>query len=66
MTIGEDGIKLPDGEELVVIDREDSLGTSSVADPREKTLDLRRQAGARLPAYAAPSAPRASSAHRAT
>ncbi len=46
MTIGEDIIKLPDGEELVVIDRADGLATSLGPDPREGALDVRRRVSA--------------------
>ena len=66
MTIGEDSIQLPDGEELVMLDRADWLATAPGLDPRETSLDLRRQAGARVPAYSTPSAPRPSSTHPTT
>jgi hypothetical protein len=66
MTIGEDSIKLPDGEELVAIDRADWLVTSPGPDPRETSLDLRRRAGAPAHTYSVPSAPRAASTHPST
>ncbi len=46
MTTGEESIQLSDGEELVVIDRVDWLAKSPGPDPRETSLDLRRQASA--------------------
>ena len=46
MTFGEDSIQLPDGEELVMLDRVDWLANAPRLDPRETSLDLRRQAGA--------------------
>jgi hypothetical protein len=66
MTIGDDSTQLPDGEELVVIDRPDWLDSSPGRNPRETSLALRRQAGKPDRAYPAPVAPRASSAHPAT
>jgi hypothetical protein len=57
MAYGEDSIQLPDGEELVMIDRADWLATAPGPDPRETSLDLRRQAGATARAYSPPSAP---------
>jgi len=65
MTIGDDSIQLPDGEELVVIDREDWL-VSPRPDPRETSLDLRRRVGARVTPHSAPPAPRPPSTHPAT
>jgi len=56
MTYGEDSIQLPDGEELVMIDRADWLAPTPGPDPRETSLDLRRQAGLPVHAYPAPSA----------
>ena len=44
MAFGEDSIQLPDGEELVIVD--DVIRPAAAADPRETSLDLRRQAGA--------------------
>jgi hypothetical protein len=56
MTFSEDSILLPDGEELVMIDRADWLAPTLGPDPRETSLDLRRQASAPVRAYAGPSA----------
>jgi hypothetical protein len=66
MAIVEDGIPLPDGEELVVIDRADWLAKPPGPDPRETSLDLRRRAGAPVQKYSAPSAPPARSPHPTT
>jgi hypothetical protein len=52
MTYSEDSIQLPDGEELVMIESADWLAPTPGPDPRETSLDLRRQAGARVPAHA--------------
>jgi hypothetical protein len=57
MTYGEDSIQLPDGEELVMIDRADWLATAPGPDPRETSLDLRRRAGGIARAYCPPFAP---------
>ncbi len=57
MTYREDSIPLPDGEELVMIDRADWLAPTPGPDPRETSLDLRRQASAPVHAYAGPIAP---------
>ena len=43
MTYGEDSIQLPDGEELVMIERADWLAPTPGPDPRETSLDIRRQ-----------------------
>ena len=53
MTIGDDSIQLPDGEELVVIDRADWLSATIGPDPRETTLDLRRQVSASVDVHGA-------------
>jgi hypothetical protein len=66
MKYGEDSIQLPDGEELVMFDRAEWLAISPRPDPRETSLDLRRQAGAAVPTYSAPAGPRARSAPPAT
>lgn len=55
MTRAEDTIRLPDGEELVVIDRLDWLAGAIGPDPRETTLDLRRQVSASVEVQHAPS-----------
>lgn len=55
MTCSEDSIQLPDGEELVMIERADWLATPG-PDPRETSLDLRRQASAPVHAHAGPTA----------
>ena len=52
-----DSIQLPDGEELVMLDRAEWLATSPRLDPRETSLDLRRQAGAAVSAPPAPHIP---------
>jgi len=57
-----DSIQLPDGEELVMLDRTDWLVTAPRLDPRETSLDLRRQAGAAVPAPLAPHVPAPTSA----
>ncbi len=62
MTIGEDSIKLPDGEELIVIDRADWLASTPGPDPRETALDLRRRVSASVELRRAPSASPAPSA----
>ena len=54
MTIGDESIKLPDGEELVVIDRADWLATTLGPDPREGALDVRRQVSASVDARRGP------------
>jgi hypothetical protein len=54
MTYGEDSIQLPDGEELVMIERADWLAPTPGPDPRETSLDLRRQASAPVHAHAGP------------
>jgi len=54
MTYGEDSIQLPDGEELVMIERADWLAPAPGPDPRETSLVLRRQASAPVHAYAGP------------
>jgi hypothetical protein len=56
MTVSVDSIQLPDGEELVMIDRADWLAPTLGPDPRETSLDLRRQASAPVHAHAGPSA----------
>jgi len=61
MTIGEDSIQLPDGEELVVIDRADWLTATPGPDPRETALALRRQATTSIEIRRAPSASSATS-----
>jgi hypothetical protein len=43
MTYGEDSIQLPDGEELVVVESEEWPVAVSAPDPREASLNLRRQ-----------------------
>lgn len=55
MTIAEDSVQLPDGEELVVIDRADWLAKTLGPDPRETTLDLRRRASTSVEIRRAPS-----------
>ena len=55
MTHSADSILLPDGEELVMIDRADWLAPTSGPDPRETSLDIRRQASAPVHAHAGPS-----------
>jgi hypothetical protein len=62
MTIGENSIKLPDGEELVVIDRADWLVTTLGPDPREGALDVRRQVSASVEVLRTPLAPTVPSA----
>jgi len=62
MTIGEDSIQLPDGEELVILDRADWLATAPGHDPRETSLDLRRQAAAPTQTHSTPPTPAAPSA----
>jgi len=52
-----DSIQLPDGEEMVMLDRTDWLATTPRLDPRETALDLRRQAGAAVQTPPAPHAP---------
>ena len=54
MTYGEDSIQLPDGEELVMIERADWLAPTLGPDPRETSLALRRQVSAPVHADAAP------------
>jgi len=54
MAYSEDSIQLPDGEELVMIERADWLAPTLGPDPRETSLDLRRQASAPVRAYAGP------------
>ena len=66
MTYGEDSIQLPDGEELVMIERADWLAPTPGPDPRETSLDLRRQAGAPVQKYSAPYPPSARSTHPTT
>ena len=56
MTYGDDSIQLPDGEELVVVEYAEWQATVSRPDPREASLDLRRQAVQPLPAHPAPAA----------
>jgi hypothetical protein len=55
MTIGEHCIQLPDGEELVVIDRADWLASTPGPDPRETALDLRRQVSVSVDVRPSPS-----------
>jgi hypothetical protein len=43
MTYGEESVQLPDGEELVVIESTEWSTVVSRPDPREASLDLRRQ-----------------------
>jgi hypothetical protein len=43
MTYGEDSIQLPDGEELVVVESDEWPVAVSAPDPREASLNLRRQ-----------------------
>ena len=54
MTYGDDRIQLPDGEELVVVEYGEWQAAVSRPDPREASLDLRRQAGQPLPPHRAP------------
>ena len=54
MTYREDSIQLPDGEELVMIERADWLAPTTGPDPRETSLDLRRQASAPVRAFVGP------------
>jgi hypothetical protein len=54
MTYIEDSIQLPDGEELVVVEDIEWQAVVSRPDPREASLDLRRQALQMLPAHRAP------------
>jgi hypothetical protein len=54
MTYGDDSIQLPDGEELVVVEDAEWQATVSRPDPREASLDLRRQALQTLPAQRRP------------
>lgn len=44
MTYGDVSIQLPDGEELVVVET-DEWPVASAPDPREASLNMRRQAG---------------------
>ena len=44
MTSGEQPIQLPDGEEMVVVESTEWQGGESRPDPREASLDHRRQA----------------------
>jgi hypothetical protein len=44
MPYGEDSIQLPDGEELVVVESDEwTVAAVSAPDPREASLNLRRQ-----------------------
>jgi hypothetical protein len=43
MTYGEQSVQLPDGEELVVVESTEWNTAVSRPDPREASLDLRRQ-----------------------
>ena len=54
MTCGENSIQLPDGEELVMVEYAESQLTVSSPDPREASLDLRRQAVQTVPARPTP------------
>jgi hypothetical protein len=45
MTYGNDSIQLPDGEELVVVETDEWPVPASAPDPREASLNLRRQVG---------------------
>jgi hypothetical protein len=56
MTYGDDGIQLPDGEELVVVEYGEWQTAVSRPDPREASLDLRRQVGQPLTAHPSPRA----------
>ena len=56
MTHSADSILLPDGEELVMIDRADWLAPTPGPDPRETSLDLRRQASAPVHVHSGPGA----------
>ena len=53
MTYGNDSIQLPDGEELVVVER-DEWPVASAPDPRETSLNLRRQVGQPLLTHPSP------------
>ena len=56
MTYSADSVQLPDGEELVMIDRADWLAPTLGPDPRETSLDLRRQASAPVHVHSGPGA----------
>jgi hypothetical protein len=54
MTYGDDSIQLPDGEELVVVERDEWPVAESAPDPREASLNLRRQVGQPLRTHPSP------------
>jgi len=56
MTYGDDSIQLPDGEELVVVEYGEWQAALSRPDPREASLDLRRQVVQPLTAHPFPTA----------
>jgi len=56
MTYGDDRIQLPDGEELVVVEYGEWQAAVSRPDPREASLDLRRQAVQPVTAHRVPRA----------
>ena len=54
MTYGEQSVQLPDGEELVVVESTEWNTVVSHPDPREVSLDLRRQVVQPPPLHRAP------------
>jgi hypothetical protein len=54
MTYGEESVQLSDGEELVVVESTEWNTVVSRPDPREASLDLRRQVAQPPPIHRAP------------